>query len=120
MDRISATLQQFIDLHETGISVGVSRSRESSAQAEAVTEQLVLLALVFGIALGRLCQLYGSAPAPPIAEPYQTDRTGQFPHVAEYSSPERVARPRRCRELDGHKATRAGRYEGGVSRPRLS
>jgi two-component system sensor histidine kinase GlrK len=51
MDRISATLQQFIDLHETGISVGVSRSRESSAQAEAVTEQLVLLALVFGIAL---------------------------------------------------------------------
>jgi two-component system, NtrC family, sensor histidine kinase GlrK len=51
MDRISATLQQFIDLHETGISVGVSRSRESSAQAEAVTEQLVFLALVFGIAL---------------------------------------------------------------------
>jgi two-component system sensor histidine kinase GlrK len=51
MDRISATLQQFIDLHETGISVGVTRSRESSAQAETVTEQLVLLALVFGIAL---------------------------------------------------------------------
>ena len=51
MDRISATLQQFINLHEAGISVGVSRSRESSAQAEAVTEQLVLLALVFGIAL---------------------------------------------------------------------
>jgi two-component system sensor histidine kinase GlrK len=51
MERISATLQQFIDLHETGISVGVSRSRESSAQAEAVTEQLVLLAFVFGIAL---------------------------------------------------------------------
>lgn len=51
MDRISTALQQFIDLHATGISVGVSRSRESSAQAEAVTEQLVLLALVFGIAL---------------------------------------------------------------------
>ena len=51
MDRLSTALQQFIDLHETGISVGVSRSRESSAQAEAVTEQLVLLALVFGIAL---------------------------------------------------------------------
>jgi two-component system, NtrC family, sensor histidine kinase GlrK len=51
MDRISATLQEFIDLHETGISVGVSRSRESSAQAEAVIEQLVLLALVFGIML---------------------------------------------------------------------
>jgi len=51
MDRISAALQRFIDLHETGISVGVSRSRDSSAQAEAMTEQLVLLALVVGIAL---------------------------------------------------------------------
>ena len=51
MDRISATLQRFIDLHETGISVGVSRSRDNSTQAEAMTEQLVLLALVVGIAL---------------------------------------------------------------------
>jgi two-component system sensor histidine kinase GlrK len=51
MDRMSAALQQFIDLHETGISAGVSRSRESSAQAEAVTEELVILALVFGLAL---------------------------------------------------------------------
>lgn len=51
MDRISAALQRFIDLHETGVSVGVSRSRDSSAQAEAMTEQLVLLALVVGIAL---------------------------------------------------------------------
>lgn len=51
MDRMSVTLQQFINLHETGINAGVTRSRESSAQAEAVTEQLVLLALVFGIAL---------------------------------------------------------------------
>ena len=51
MDRISATLKQFIDLHETGISVGVIRSQESSAKAEVVTEQLVLLAFVFGITL---------------------------------------------------------------------
>src|SRR4026208_5276 len=49
--RTTSAPHHFIDLHETGISVGVSRSRESSAQAEAVTEQLVLLALVFGIAL---------------------------------------------------------------------
>ena len=51
MDRISATLQEFINLHETGISAGVIRSQESSAKAEAVTEQLVLLALIFGITL---------------------------------------------------------------------
>lgn len=51
MDRISATLQEFINLHEMGISAGVIRSQESSAKSEAVTEQLVLLALVFGITL---------------------------------------------------------------------
>jgi two-component system sensor histidine kinase GlrK len=50
-DRMTATLQNFIDLHQASLSVGVSRSRESSAQAEAVTEQLVLVALVFGIGL---------------------------------------------------------------------
>lgn len=50
-DRMTATLQSYIDLHEASLSVGVSRSRESSAQAEAVTEQLVLVALVFGIGL---------------------------------------------------------------------
>jgi len=50
-DRMTATLQNYIDLHEASLSVGVSLSRESSAQAEAVTEQLVLVALVFGIGL---------------------------------------------------------------------
>jgi two-component system sensor histidine kinase GlrK len=51
MDRMTAALDQYVNLHEAAISAGVSRSRESSAQAEAVTEQLVLLALVFGIGL---------------------------------------------------------------------
>lgn len=50
-DHMTATIQGYIDLHEASLSVGVSQSRESSAQAEAVTEQLVLLALVFGIGL---------------------------------------------------------------------
>jgi len=51
MDKMTATLDQYVSFHEVAISAGVSRSRESSAQAEAVTEQLVLLALVFGIGL---------------------------------------------------------------------
>src|SRR5215510_7910284 len=50
-DQMTASLKKYIDLHEAGLSVGVSRSRESSAQAEAITEQLVLLALLFGIGL---------------------------------------------------------------------
>ena len=51
MDQMTATLDHYVDYHEAVISVGVSRSRESSAQAEAVTEQLVLLALLFGVGL---------------------------------------------------------------------
>lgn len=50
-DQMTATLEHYVEFHEMAISTGVSRSRESSAQAEAVTEQLVLLALVFGIGL---------------------------------------------------------------------
>lgn len=51
MDRMSSALQSYIDLHEARISVGVSESRASAAQAEAVTQQLVLVALVFGLGL---------------------------------------------------------------------
>ena len=51
MDRMSATIQSYVDVHEARVSVGVSESRASAAQAEAVTEQLVLVALVFGLGL---------------------------------------------------------------------
>ncbi len=51
MDRMSAAIQSYIDLHEARVSVGVTESRASAAQAEAVTEQLVLVALVFGLGL---------------------------------------------------------------------
>jgi len=54
IDRMSASIQSYIDLHEARVSVGVSESRSSAAQAEAVTEQLVLLALVFGLGLAAL------------------------------------------------------------------
>lgn len=51
MDRMSSSIQSYIDLHEARVSVGVTESRASAAQAEAVTEQLVLVALVFGLGL---------------------------------------------------------------------
>ena len=51
MDQVTASLEHYVDFHDAAISAGVGRSRESSAQAEAVTEQLVLLALLFGIGL---------------------------------------------------------------------
>ncbi|MDF0650102.1 MAG: ATP-binding protein [Nitrospira sp.] len=54
MDRMSSSIQGYIDLHEARVSVGVTESRASAAQAEAVTEQLVLVALVFGLGLAAI------------------------------------------------------------------
>jgi two-component system sensor histidine kinase GlrK len=48
---MSSSIQSYIDLHEARVSVGVSESRASAVQAEAVTQQLVLVALVFGLGL---------------------------------------------------------------------
>lgn len=53
-DQLTAALDQYVAFHDAAISVGVSRSRESAAQAEAVTEQLVLLALFSGIILAAI------------------------------------------------------------------
>ncbi len=50
IDRTTAALQSYISFHEAKVSTGVSDSRASSARAEDVTRQLILLALL--IALG--------------------------------------------------------------------
>lgn len=51
MDRMAASIQGYVDLHEARVSVGVSESRASAVRAEAVTQQLVLVALVFALGL---------------------------------------------------------------------
>ncbi len=51
MDRMSASIQGYVDLHEARVSVGVSESRASAVRAQAVTQQLVLVALVFALGL---------------------------------------------------------------------
>lgn len=50
-DRMTTTIQSYVTVHEARVSVGVSESRASAAQAQAVTEQLVLVALLFGLGL---------------------------------------------------------------------
>ncbi|MCS6897133.1 MAG: HAMP domain-containing histidine kinase, partial [Nitrospira sp.] len=50
-EQMVSLVQGYLDLHEARLSVGVSESRASAVQAEAVTQQLVLVALVFGLGL---------------------------------------------------------------------
>lgn len=49
--QITAMLQQYISLHEARIAVGVNASHASAAQAESVTRNLVLVALLFGLGM---------------------------------------------------------------------
>ena len=49
--KMASTLQQYIGLHEARIAVGVNESHASSVHAEAVTRQLVLVALMFGLGM---------------------------------------------------------------------
>lgn len=51
MDQMSASIQGYVDLHEARVSVGVSESRASAVRAQAVTQQLVLVAVVFALGL---------------------------------------------------------------------
>jgi two-component system sensor histidine kinase GlrK len=53
-DRMASTLQGYIGLHEARISVGLNEARASSIEAEAVTQQLVLVALLFGLGLATI------------------------------------------------------------------
>ena len=48
---IASILQEYIGLHETRIAVGVNASQASAAQAESVTRNLVLVALLFGLGM---------------------------------------------------------------------
>lgn len=49
--QVTSMLQQYIGLHEARIAVGVNASHASSAQAESVTRNLVLVALLFGLGM---------------------------------------------------------------------
>lgn len=49
--KMAAALQQYIGLHERRLAVGVNESHASSVHAEAVTRNLVLVALLFGLGM---------------------------------------------------------------------
>ncbi len=51
VDRMIASLQGYIDLHQASISIGMSNSHASSARAEAATRHLIFVALLFGLAV---------------------------------------------------------------------
>ena len=53
-DQMTDTLDAYVDLHETRVSALVADSRSRSARAEAITRQLVIVAVLLGLGLAGL------------------------------------------------------------------
>lgn len=92
-DRMTSTLQGYIGLHEARVSVGVSQSRASSARAEAVTEQLALVALLFGLGLAGIASYSILRPLRRLQSHIKEIGQGNF------GTPLRIVAPSDLREL---------------------
>ena len=92
-DRMSSTLQSYIGLHEARISVGLNESRSSSVEAEAVTQQLVLVALLFGLGLAAVASYNILRPLRRLQAHIKEIGQGRFPPSLQ------IRAPRELREL---------------------
>ena len=101
MDRMSTSIQGYIDLHEARVSVGVTESRASAAQAEAVTEQLVLVALVFGLGLAGIASYTILRPLRQLQGHIKQIGQGNFGASLQINAPAELRELSRYRELDG-------------------
>jgi two-component system sensor histidine kinase GlrK len=92
-DRMASTLESYIGLHEAQISVGLNESRASSVQAEAVTEQLVLVALLVGLGLAAVASYNILRPLRLLQAHIKEIGRGHFP------APFQIRAPSELREL---------------------
>ncbi|MBX3237251.1 MAG: HAMP domain-containing histidine kinase [Nitrospiraceae bacterium] len=92
-DRMASALQSYIGLHEAQITIGVNQSRASSVQAEAVTEQLVLVALLFGLGLAAVASYNILRPLRRLQATIQEIGQGNFQAALDMRA------PRELREL---------------------
>ncbi|HVG01767.1 MAG TPA: HAMP domain-containing protein, partial [Nitrospira sp.] len=91
--RISFTLRQYIGLHEARITVGVDQSRASAMQAESVTREWVLVALLFGLGLAAAASYNILRPLRRLQSVIQQMGQGNFQASLDRSA------PRELREL---------------------
>ena len=91
--KMATTLQQYISLHEQRITAGVNESRASSVQAEAVTSNLVLVALLFGLGMAAVASYNILRPLRRLQSTIQEIGQGNF------NAPLDGQAPRELREL---------------------
>ncbi|MEX5216275.1 MAG: ATP-binding protein [Nitrospira sp.] len=86
-DRMASTLQGYIGLHEARISVGLNEARASSIEAEAVTQQLVLVALLFGLGLATIASYNILRPLRRLQAHIEQIGQGHFPASLKIRAP---------------------------------
>ena len=91
IEQITTSLQAFIRFHEAKVSVGVSDSRASSARAEAVTQQLIFLALVVGLGFAGVVSYSILRPLRRLQTHIQKIGQGKFGTKVEVEAPSDLA-----------------------------
>ena len=81
------TLKFYISLHEARVTTGVSDSRIRAAQAEAITQQLVIAALLLGLGLAGIASYSILHPLRRIEEHIQQIGQGKFGTSVEVAAP---------------------------------
>ncbi len=87
IERINVGLESYIKFHEEKVSTVISDSRASSAQAEAVTRQLVLLAVAVGLGFAGLASYSILRPLRRIQNHIQKIGQGTFGTTVQIEAP---------------------------------
>jgi two-component system sensor histidine kinase GlrK len=86
-DRAADSLQAFIDFHQKMVTALVNDSRRRSEQAESVTKQLVVIAILLGLALAALATYNILVPLRRLQEHIREIGSGNFRTSVEVAAP---------------------------------
>ncbi len=112
VDRITTDLQSYIRIHEAKVSTGVGDSRVSSARAEAVIQQLILLAFFLGVVFAGVASYSILRPLRRLQTHIQKIGQGKFGTTVDVDAPSDLAElvetvnwmGKKLQELDDMKA----------------
>ena len=85
--RMVDTLEAYIGLHEARVNIGVTDSRARAARAEAITQQLVIAALLLGLGLAGIASYSILHPLRRLQEHIQEIGQGKFGASIEVTAP---------------------------------
>lgn len=112
MTRITDSLQSYITLHEGAVTTGLSDSHARTVQAEVITEQLVIVAVLLALALAGIASYSILHPLRRLQEHIRHIGQGQFGKAVQVKAPSELRElvdtvnwmAKKLQELDDMKA----------------